>query len=247
MSAEEVRTTSITGGEKGMKLAQFSLLPMEALKEVAEHYGVGAKKYEKHNMRKGYEWSKSFDAAMRHLTQFWAGEDRDEETGSKHLAAVVFHALTLMEFMETHREYDDRYKPEGKITNLDVGSFGKKSDAETSEGIGEQAQKIWAEVQEAAKRTGWTRSANDLESGSLIVHETIRPTPGEMPIAHFDVLRDGRIVQNFDIDSAHEESVREKIRDTTQESHDAWDAGRPFGRFPSPIDAMLINRDKDKK
>jgi len=110
--AEEVRSVSATGGEKGVKLAQFSLLPMEALKEVAEHYGVGAQKYEKHNMRRGYEWSKSFDALMRHATQFWAGEDRDEETGSKHLAAVVFHALTLMEFMETHPEYDDRYRLE---------------------------------------------------------------------------------------------------------------------------------------
>lgn len=191
-----------------MKLAQFSLLPMEALKEVAEHYGVGAKKYEKHNMRKGYEWSKSFDAAMRHLTQFWAGEDRDEETGSKHLAAVVFHALTLMEFMETHREYDDRYKPEARIDSLDVGSFGRRVDAAISEDMAKQAGK---------------------------------------PLAHLLVHRDGRVTHNFDIGSAHVESIQAQASDTTQESYDAWDAGRPFGRFPSPIDAMPINRDKDKQ
>lgn len=106
----EVRSVSSTGAEKGVKRARFSLLPMVALTEVAEHYGVGATKYEDHNMRRGYEWSKSYDALMRHTTQFWSGEDRDEETGSKHLAAVVFHALTLMEFMETHPEFDDRYK-----------------------------------------------------------------------------------------------------------------------------------------
>lgn len=109
---EEVRSVSSTGAEKGVKRARFSLLPMEALTEVANHYGVGATKYEDHNMRRGYEWSKSYDALMRHATQFWSGEDRDEETGSKHLAAVVFHALTLMEFMETHPEFDDRYKLE---------------------------------------------------------------------------------------------------------------------------------------
>lgn len=106
----EVRSVSSTGAEKGVKASRFSLLPMEALTEVANHYGVGATKYEDHNMRRGYEWSKSYDALMRHATQFWSGEDNDEETGSKHLAAVVFHALTLMEFMETHPEFDDRYK-----------------------------------------------------------------------------------------------------------------------------------------
>lgn len=112
VESEEVRSVSSTGAEKGVKSSRFSLLPMEALTEVANHYGVGATKYEDHNMRRGYEWSKSYDALMRHATQFWSGEDRDEETGSKHLAAVVFHALTLMEFMETHPEFDDRYKLE---------------------------------------------------------------------------------------------------------------------------------------
>ena len=106
---EEVRSVSSTGAEKGVKLAQFSLLPMEALTEVAKHYGRGAEKYDKHNMRRGYEWSKSYDALMRHATQFWAGEDIDEETGSHHLTAVVFHALTLLEFKESHPEFDDRY------------------------------------------------------------------------------------------------------------------------------------------
>jgi len=119
----EVRTTSATGGAKGVKPAQFDLLPWGALTEVAEHYAKGAEKYEKHNMRKGYEWSKSFSAAMRHLTQFWQGEDIDEETGSKHLAAVVFHALTMMEFMETHREYDDRYRPNPQSVDLDVDNL----------------------------------------------------------------------------------------------------------------------------
>lgn len=123
----EVRTTSSTGGEKGVKPAQFNLLPWGALTEVAEHYAKGAEKYAKHNMRKGYEWSKSFDAAIRHLTQFWQGEDIDEETGSKHLAAVVFHALTMMEFMETHPEHDDRYTPERAEHERAIDSLYRKS------------------------------------------------------------------------------------------------------------------------
>lgn len=106
----EVRTVSSTGGEKGTKEERFDLLPWEALAKVARHYGVGAEKYAAHNWRRGYEWSKSYAALMRHLTAFWSGEDIDEETGSPHMAAVVFHALALLTFMDEHPDFDDRYK-----------------------------------------------------------------------------------------------------------------------------------------
>lgn len=105
---EEVRTVSASGGEKGVKPARYDLIPVGPLKTVAEHYGVGAKKYADRNWEKGYEWSKSYAAMQRHANQFWGGEDIDEETGSPHLAAVVFHALALLEFANTHPEYDDR-------------------------------------------------------------------------------------------------------------------------------------------
>lgn len=108
----ETRTVSATGGEKGVKAERYDLIPMEPLAAVARHYGVGAEKYAAHNWRRGYEWSKSFAAMMRHAWAFWRGQDIDEETGSPHLAGVVFHAFALMEYMETHREFDDRYKSE---------------------------------------------------------------------------------------------------------------------------------------
>lgn len=104
----EVRTVSSTGGEKGVKLARFDLLPAGPLSTVAEHYGKGASKYEARNWERGYEWSKSFGALMRHAWAFWGGEDIDVETGSPHMAAVVFHALALLEFAGTHPEFDDR-------------------------------------------------------------------------------------------------------------------------------------------
>ena len=97
-----------TGGEKGQKLCRPDLLPMEPLMQVATHYGVGAKKYSLNNWRKGYAWSLSFAALMRHALQFWNGDDDDQETGSSHMAAVVFHAFALMEFRNTHPELDDR-------------------------------------------------------------------------------------------------------------------------------------------
>lgn len=41
----EIRTTSRTGGQKGMKDARFDLIPIGALRQLAEHYGRGAAKY----------------------------------------------------------------------------------------------------------------------------------------------------------------------------------------------------------
>lgn len=107
---EEVRSVSSTGGAKGTKLARYDLIPVGPLRQVAEHYGKGAAKYADHNWRRGYEWSKSYAALMRHATQFWSGEDVDEETGSHHMAAVAFHALALLEYAETHPDFDDRYE-----------------------------------------------------------------------------------------------------------------------------------------
>lgn len=108
----EVRTTSATGGQKGVKPERYSLIPVEALDIMAKLYGFGAQKYAAHNWRKGYEWSKSFDSLFRHATAALRGEDIDPETGLPHLAGAAFHCFTLMVFMEEQREFDDRFKPE---------------------------------------------------------------------------------------------------------------------------------------
>lgn len=108
--ANEQRTVSATGGEKGVKPARFSLIPTEPLWQLAELYGKGAGKYSARNWEKGYEWSKSYDALMRHVNLFWDGEDDDPELKVPHLTCAVFHAFALLEFMITHPEYDDRPK-----------------------------------------------------------------------------------------------------------------------------------------
>lgn len=106
----EKPSVSSTGGAKNVKPEKFSLIPTQALAKVAEHYGVGAEKYAAHQWRQGYEWSKSYDALQRHANAFWAGEDNDPETKTPHMAAVAFHALTLLTFMDEHPNHDDRYK-----------------------------------------------------------------------------------------------------------------------------------------
>jgi 5'(3')-deoxyribonucleotidase len=109
-STGEVRVTSPTGGQKGKKLARPSLIPKGALRRVAELYGRGAEKYDDWNWRKGYNFSLSMDALERHYYAWSEGEQLDPETGCHHLAAVVFHALSLITFEEEHPEFDDRWK-----------------------------------------------------------------------------------------------------------------------------------------
>lgn len=106
----EIRSVSSTGGEKGTKPERFDLIPISALTQLARHYGAGAEKYADNQWRKGYEWSKSYAALQRHLTAWWGGENIDTETGSSHMAAVAWHAFTLLTFIEEHPGFDDRFK-----------------------------------------------------------------------------------------------------------------------------------------
>lgn len=76
LSLEE-RTTSSTGGQKGVKLERFDLIPVGPLTELATHFGRGAQKYDIHQWRSGYEWSKSYSSIQRHSNAFWAGYDYD--------------------------------------------------------------------------------------------------------------------------------------------------------------------------
>lgn len=122
MSVGEVMTTSSTGGQKAGNDVRMSLPPVRELLEVAELYGKGAKKYSDHNWAKGYEWSKSYDAMMRHAMEWWAGNEFDEGeggTGQEHLDAVIFHALTLKYFRKHFPEFDDRFKIPKRMENLE--------------------------------------------------------------------------------------------------------------------------------
>lgn len=104
----EVRVTNEkTGGQKGQKPEQFSLLPWPALGEIAKVYAFGAEKYDRDNWRKGYDWHLSMDAIIRHLAAFWAGEDLDPESGLPHLAHAGFHVLTLLTFLADTDQYGD--------------------------------------------------------------------------------------------------------------------------------------------
>jgi len=113
MKEETIITNEQTGAKKASKLARFDLIPADVLYEFAEHYGKAPAlgKYEPYNWTKGYNWSLSYAALNRHLNQFWAGEDLDEEYQSKHVIAAMWHCAALAYFMEHHKDLDDRHVP----------------------------------------------------------------------------------------------------------------------------------------
>lgn len=87
------------------------LLSTEAMNQTAAVLAFGAQKYAEHNWRKGFAWSRPLSAAMRHITAFNNGEDRDPESGLSHLAHAACCIMFLLEFEKTHQHLDDRYKP----------------------------------------------------------------------------------------------------------------------------------------
>ncbi len=109
--SEQIATDPTTGGQKGRKQEEYAFIPGGALAEVARVYGMGAEKYEPWNWAKGYPWSWSYSALMRHVEAHRRGESRDPESGFSHLAHATFHLFTLMEFEANGLGTDDRWKP----------------------------------------------------------------------------------------------------------------------------------------
>lgn len=73
----------------------IGLIPRSALEAEAQVLAFGAEKYGRDNWRKGMEWQRMIDAALRHIVAFADGEDMDPESGYHHLA----HAKCCLSFL----------------------------------------------------------------------------------------------------------------------------------------------------
>lgn len=96
-----------TGGAKGQKDVQMSMVPVAFLEDLGRLYAFGVKKYDRNNWKKGYKWSLTVDALFRHLFAVLKGEWLDKETGLPHIVAVGWHCIALHTFYNEQLGTDD--------------------------------------------------------------------------------------------------------------------------------------------
>ena len=78
---------------------RWTLLPWDALREVAEVLEFGAREYGVANwQRLADPETRYLDALLRHVVAHASGERRDPKTGMRHLAHAAVNALFLIWF-----------------------------------------------------------------------------------------------------------------------------------------------------
>lgn len=88
---------------------RMELLDTHALEQIAAVMTFGARKYDAHNWRKGFAWSRLLGATLRHVFAYLRGEDTDPESGLSHLAHAGCCIMFLLWHEKYRKELDDRY------------------------------------------------------------------------------------------------------------------------------------------
>lgn len=101
---------------------QLSLMPKAAIEGGARAFGHGVDKYGRYNYRQGegLDWSRVFDALLRHITTWWHESDNDEESKLNHLDHAQACLAMLMDYQANGLGIDDRPDRESKkvITSI---------------------------------------------------------------------------------------------------------------------------------
>jgi len=93
----------------GIKKVPMSVISAPVLMEIGLGMMEGARKYGRHNYRvAGVRASVYYDAAMRHLTAFWEGEDIDPDSGLSHVSKALACLSVLRDSMLLENWKDDR-------------------------------------------------------------------------------------------------------------------------------------------
>lgn len=93
----------------GVKKVPFSTVPAEVIAEIGLGMLEGASKYGRHNYRVvGVRASVYYDAAMRHLTEWWEGTDMDVDSGLNHITKALTSLVVLRDAMINEKLNDDR-------------------------------------------------------------------------------------------------------------------------------------------
>ena len=92
----------------------MSTVPVAVLREIAQGMGEGADKYGFHNWRHtqgGVYATVYYDAAMRHLLAWIAGEDVDPDSGINHVTKAITSLVVLRDATIHNQVADDRPPP----------------------------------------------------------------------------------------------------------------------------------------
>lgn len=93
----------------GISKVPFSTVPSEVTAEVGLAMLEGALKYGRHNYRAvGVRGSVYYDAALRHLTAWWEGQDVDPDSGLSHLVKCLACLYVLRDSQIMGNWVDDR-------------------------------------------------------------------------------------------------------------------------------------------
>lgn len=87
----------------------MSLLPFDALYEVARLFTWGATKYDAWNWAKGLSYTETMDSLLRHTTNWANRNDIDSESGFHHDVHILWNALVLVAMRLRGIGKDDRY------------------------------------------------------------------------------------------------------------------------------------------
>jgi len=93
----------------GIKKVPLSCISSPVALEVGLAMLEGARKYGRHNYRvSGVAASVYYDATMRHLMQWWEGEDTDPDSGISHVTKAISSLFVLRDAMINDMLEDDR-------------------------------------------------------------------------------------------------------------------------------------------
>ena len=93
----------------GTKKVPFSTVSAPVIAEIGLAMLEGSRKYGRHNYRAiGVRASVYYDACLRHLTQWWEGEDIDPDSGLSHIVKAAACLVVLRDAMLLDKVADDR-------------------------------------------------------------------------------------------------------------------------------------------
>jgi hypothetical protein len=107
----------------------MSYVSAPVLAEIAVGMTEGGHKYGRHNYRViGVRGSIYYDATMRHLMQWWEGEDLDPDSGLSHITKAITSLVVLRDAMIQGKFNDDR-PPKSRGWSDDANKRTKALDA----------------------------------------------------------------------------------------------------------------------